>query len=73
MVRKETNKFFNGCVDFLIYDIWLIVVTCHVERRNLHISFPCSSKNLSDLELDDFSSLLTESTNGGIEAFAKYL
>ncbi|GMY38627.1 protein FAR1-RELATED SEQUENCE 5-like [Fagus crenata] len=42
-------------------------------RRNLHISFPCSSKNLSDLELDDFSSLLTESTNGGIEAFAKYL
>ena len=25
------------------------------------------------IELDDFSSLLTESTNGGIEAFAKYL
>ncbi|GMY34238.1 protein FAR1-RELATED SEQUENCE 9-like [Fagus crenata] len=42
-------------------------------RRNLHISFPCSSKNLSDLELDDFSSLLIESTNGRIEAFAKYL
>ena len=35
---------------------------------NSHIPFPCS-KNPSDHEGDDISSLLTKSTTGRIEAF----
>ena len=59
-------------VDFLIVNIWLIVVMCQVGMTNPHIPFPCS-KNPSDLEGDDISSLLTKFTTGEIEAFLTYL
>ena len=45
---------------------------CQAGMTNPHIPFPCS-KNPSDLEGDDISSLLTKSTTGRIEAFSTYL
>jgi len=59
-------------VDFLIANIWLIVVMYQGGMTNLHIPLPCS-KNPSDLEGDDISSLLTKLTTGKIEAFSTYL
>ena len=59
-------------MDFLIANIWLIVVMCQAGMTNLHIPLPCS-KNPSDFEGDDIFLLLTKSTTGRIEAFSTYL
>ena len=72
MVRKEMNNFQETYVDFLIVNIWLIVVMCQARMTNPHIPLPYF-KNPSDLEGDDISSLLTKSTTGRIEAFSTYL
>ena len=72
MVRKEMKNFQETYVDFLIDNIWLIVVMCQAGMTNPHVPLPCS-KNPSDLEGDDISSLLTKFTTGEIEAFSTYL
>ena len=72
MVRKEMKNFQETYVDFLIDNIWLIVVLCQVGMTNPHVPLSCS-KNPSDLEGDDSSSLLTKLTTGKIEAFSTYL
>ena len=71
MVRKEMKNFQETYVDFLIVNIWLIVVMCQ-GMTNPHVPLSCS-KNPSDLEGDDISSLLTKLTTGKIEAFSTYL
>ena len=71
MVRKEMKNFQETYVDFLIDNIWLIVVMCQ-GMTNPHVPLTCS-KNPSDLEGDDISSLLTKLTTGKIEAFSTYL
>ena len=70
MVRKEMKNFQETYVDFLIVNIWLIVVMCQAGMTNPHVPLPCS-KNPSDLEGD--SSLLTKFTTSEIEAFSTYL
>ena len=71
MVRKEMKNFQETYVDFLIDNIWLIVVMCQ-GMTNPHVPLSCP-KNPSDLEGDDISSLLTKLTTGKIEAFSTYL
>ena len=44
-------------MDFLIVNIWLLVVMCQAGMTNPHIPLSCC-KNPSDLEGDDISSLL---------------
>ena len=72
MVRKGMKNFQETYVDFLIVNIWLIVVMCQAGMTNPLVPLPCS-KNPSDLEGDDISSLLTKFTTGEIEAFLTYL
>ena len=66
------KNFQETYVDFLIVNIWLIVVMCQARMTNPHIPLPYF-KNPSDLEGDDISSLLTKSTTGRIKAFSTYL
>ena len=72
MVRKEMKNFQETYVDFLIVNIWLLVVMCQAGMTNPHIPLPCC-KNPSDLEGDDISSLLTKFKIGKIKAFSTYL
>ena len=62
------KNFQETYVDFLIFNIWLIVVMCQAGMTNPHVPLPCS-KNPSDLEGDDISSLLTKFTTGEMKHF----